>query len=268
MSAISSSGSSGPNMFRNIITGVITTVVGAITVYFLGFHNKGESESSADYLVLKDATINGWDAYVSIENIFQKNFQVLAQGYTEEGFSRYKEETLREKQKFNNDLKKIMETRDLDPIFISLLKRRLNSSEQMDEKYKIHLGKYEAILQTTSDPQLKSQKINEELSRYGRDVGDLNLRFKNEIEEATKILSSKYGRPFAINELMMFQQVSNNTNTNNNTGRNGNNNGGNAQIDEKMLVGTWQMTTNNSTIGTLYQYENGKMYYYFYNGDS
>ena len=96
-------------MFRNIITGVITTVIGATTIWFLGFHNKGGSSSPPDYLVVKDATTNAWKSYVSTENVFFSNWNIYVANYSITGFEHYKETTLGELERLKSDLKKILQ---------------------------------------------------------------------------------------------------------------------------------------------------------------
>jgi hypothetical protein len=44
MSSSGSAAPAGPNVFKNILVGVITTVLGAAVIYFLGFHESGNSE--------------------------------------------------------------------------------------------------------------------------------------------------------------------------------------------------------------------------------
>ena len=65
-------------MLRNIITGVITTVVGAITVYFL-LGRKSDTSSEANMLLMKEATNNAWKSYVLAENVFFSSCSVLAE---------------------------------------------------------------------------------------------------------------------------------------------------------------------------------------------
>lgn len=249
-------------MLRNILTGVITTVAGTTAVYFLGFHNRGGN--SAPYEVVKQATIDGWSEYVSTENSYKEKSEILAQGYTEEGFPRYKEETLKESEKLKAGIKDIAESKNIDRALVSLLKSRLSTWQQRDNKYVIHLANYEQILKTTPDADLKRQKINDELGRYWKDVGDFDRRFEIEVKETTKILTDKYGPRFAITDLKIFQLTNiNNNNTNGNA-----NSGGNAGIDWKMFIGKWQTSNNLGYVGTLYQNEDGRMYYYFFSGDS
>ena len=256
-------------MVRNIITGVITTVVGATTIYFLGFHNSGGS-GEAGFLVTKEATTNAWKSYVSAENVFFKNWGIYVANYSTTGFNHYKEATLVELMHFKSDLKKIMDTKNLDPSFISLLERRLKAKEEWENKYRKHLDNYEMLDKTITDPTEKANKLNEEIQRFLNETKELDQLFANEIDELCKTLTAKYAYTFTWADLLLYQhqpnQNNNKTNTGNTNTGNNNNSGtdaGGTAIDGKVLVGKW-----NSGANTLYQYEDGKMYYYFSNGDS
>ena len=251
-------------MFRNIITGIITTVVGATVVYFLGFHNKGGGSSTPDYLVVKDATINSWRSYVSAENVFFGNWNVYAANYTNTGFERYKQNTLGELDRFKSDMKKILQTKNLDPSFISLLERRLQAKQDWENEYRKHLDNYEMLDKSTTDPNEKNTKLNAEVQRFTNKTKDIDQRFANEIGELCNTLTSKYSYTFSWKELKMYQQLSagNQTDTTRTTST------GTAEADWQKLIGKWQMQDKGTYIGTLYQYEDGRMYYYFQSGDS
>src|ERR1041385_6482195 len=107
-------------MVRNIITGVVTTVVGASIVYFLGFHPKsGSSEDSMQ------KTLKGWRSYVYAENVLYNDWQVLDNNYVNTGFEHYKQATLDELSKFKYKLKEILDDKDLDKTFRSMVQDRL-----------------------------------------------------------------------------------------------------------------------------------------------
>lgn len=268
----SGSSTSGSNtvMVRNIITGVITTVLGASIIYFLGFPKSGGGSSAENMLVTKEATINAWKSYVYSENSFFGNWKIYANNYTEEDFDSYRSSTLNELARFNTDIKKILEAKSLDPSLESLLERRLDAKQQWESKYRKHLDNYERLSKSITDQQEKTTKLNEEVYRFQKDVKELDERFANEIGEMCTTLSAKYNYNFLWSDLKMYQTTTNtnNTNTNNtNTNTNGNNTGS-AGIDWRKLVGKWRTSTGTGQVGTLYQYDDGRMYYYFDTGDS
>jgi len=60
--------SSGNSMIKNIAMGVITPVLAATIIYFLGF-NKGD-DSKAEFKKRKEATEKAWNAYIQNRGIF------------------------------------------------------------------------------------------------------------------------------------------------------------------------------------------------------
>jgi hypothetical protein len=271
---ISSSSNPNKTMLRNILTGVITTVIGGGLIWFLGFHSSGSGSSTPDYLVVKDATMNSWRSYVSVENVFFGNWNVDVANYSNTGFDHYKESTLGELQRFKSDITKILETKNLDPSFISLLERRLQAKDDWEKKYRKHLDNYETIDRSTPDQAEKVQKLNTEVQRFANETKDIDQRFANEIGELCNTLTSKYGYTFSWKDLKMYQQLNsgqtntNGTTTTGTTGTNGNNTGTSTTADWQKLIGKWQMQDKGTTVGTLYEYRDGRMYYYFQSGDS
>lgn len=174
---------------RNILIGVITTVLGSAAVYYLGFHT---TESPANSLSqMKKTTINGWDSYVSAENVFTTNWNILARGFTYEGFDHYKEATLGELDRLQSDFKKILDMKNLDPSLSSLLERRIQAKEQWEQKYKINLDNYQNILQTSPKEEL-TQRLNNEMGRFQNDVRDIDQLCANETNAVCETLTSKY----------------------------------------------------------------------------
>ena len=261
-------------MARNIITGVITTVVGAGVLYLLKF-NKSSDNSEANYLVVKEATTNAWKSYISAENVFYNNMQTYQANYSINGFDHYKEATLGEFEHFKSDLKRIQSTKNLDPSFQSMLEQRVKINDESEDKYRQYLDHYDSVSKNVSDPTERNNKLNAETQRFIDERKERDQLFENSIDELCKTLTDKYSGSFAKTSLVMYQptnqtnqntQATNTNNTNTNSGTDAsktNNNNNTATIDLRMLVGKWIEGSN-----YLYQYQDGKMYYYFSNGDS
>jgi hypothetical protein len=66
----------GGNVFKNIIVGVVTTVLGAAAVYFLGFH---ESKNE-DFEKRKEATETAWNSYHKNMDIFSRVLKKMDDG--------------------------------------------------------------------------------------------------------------------------------------------------------------------------------------------
>ena len=252
--------SSGGNQYlRNIIVGVITTVLGSTAVYFLGFH-KSERSTAEAMLFTREATIKAWSDYVSTENMFTKNWNTLAANYNTARFKIYKEETLEELDKFFRDINGIMQTKDIDLIFVSLLKRRLAAKQQWEKKYRIHLDNFESILNNTPQ-QEQTQKLNEELGRFQSEVKDLDERYSNELENVAKTLSDNYHQNFSSSDLIAFKK--NELSQNNGKSTNSGGSAGLATVDKRSLVGTWLIDQN----WYIYHYDDGRLYMYFTKAD-
>ncbi|MBS1919035.1 MAG: hypothetical protein JST17_02170 [Bacteroidetes bacterium] len=275
----SSISSHSATMMRNIITGVITTVVGAGALYLLKFNKSGDSQE-ASFLIVKEATTNAWKSYVSAENVFFNNMQTYQANYSTNGFDHYREATLGEFEHFKSDLKRIQSTKNLDPSFQSMLEQRLKINDESADKYRQYLDNYNDILKNTSDVTERNKKLDAETQRFIDARKERDQLFENSIDELCKTLTDKYSGSFAKTSLVMYgqtnqtTQTTQTTNTNTNTGNNSGtdasitNNANNnsiaaASIDWRMLVGKWINGTD-----YLYQYQDGKMYYYFGNTDS
>jgi hypothetical protein len=154
-----------------------------------------------------------------------------------------------------------------------LLTRRIESKQEWEDRYRKHLDNYENIDKSTSDQAERTQKLNAEVQRFANETKVIDQRFANEIDELCKVLTSKYSYDFSWKDLKMYQQVitggNNNTGTTT-TGTDGNNTGTSTTGDWQKLIGKWQMLDKgkNIVVGTLFQYEDGRMYYYFQSGDS
>lgn len=272
-------------MIRNIITGVITTVIGAGALYLLKFNKSGDSPE-VNTLLMKEATTNAWKSYVSAENVFYNNMQTYQANYSINGFDHYKEATLSEFEHFKSDLKRIQNTKNLDPSFQSMLEQRLKINDESEDKYRQYLDNYNSISKSINDLTERNTKLNAETQRFIDARKERDQVFQNSIEGLCKALTDKYSGKFDKTELVMYQpstqtnqnnQATNTNNTgtgtttttttNNNSGTDASttnyNNNNLRNIDWTMLVGKWIQGNN-----YLYQYQDGKMYYYFSNGDS
>ncbi|MBK8953334.1 MAG: hypothetical protein IPM85_14770 [Chitinophagaceae bacterium] len=138
-------------VLRNILVGLTTTVLGAIIVYFLGFkdRNVNKAPQEENMLAAREATIQAWKSYVAAENLLLQNFNTFSANFTLARFDEYKKLTLAEVDRFNTDIKKLLEHKKLDPSLVSLLERRLRLKESWLEKYKAHLNNYQRIANTT-----------------------------------------------------------------------------------------------------------------------
>ncbi len=201
-------------VLRNILVGLITTVLGAIILYFLGFRdrNAGSKATQEENLLAKrEATIQAWKSYVTAENLLLQNFNTFSANFSLARFDEYKKLALAEVDRFNADLKKILGYKNLDPSMVSLLERRLRDKESWLVKYKAYLGNYQRIATALLSDDEKNKSLENESYRFQNDVKDLDQKFANEIAGLCKVLTEKNNYNFAWTDLLLFQPPPANT---------------------------------------------------------
>jgi hypothetical protein len=113
----------GSNAFKSIIIGVITTVLGAAAVYFLGFHDKKENPK-------KEATQNAMKSIIQYEQILEKSIMGLAcnsdNEYAQQAF-------LKEIEQLKGNMMNIKSEKDVDNRVFSLIDRRVTSLNELTE---------------------------------------------------------------------------------------------------------------------------------------
>lgn len=249
------------NMVRNIVTGIITTVVGATFVYFLnnsGKHNN--NNSSGNYLEIKQATRDAWKSYVKIEDVEYQNSLLLEKHMKDMGsLDELKDEITKESNKFTADIEALSKKPDIDDALLSLLKRRMDDEKEAMDKWNDFFTSCKNIFNTTQPGQERAGKVNAEYKKM-QTAGDLIVeRFKIEITNLSKSLTEKYGEPFAVTDLQFFQNEKTNNITTENKNENGTvtdvnnkntgNGGTNSPVDQdanKNVTNTNEGTTNNS----------------------
>lgn len=259
-------------VLRNILVGLITTVLGAIILYFLGFRdrNAGSKATQEENLLAKrEATIQAWKSYVTAENLLLQNFNTFSANFSLARFDEYKKLALAEVDRFNADLKKILGYKNLDPSMVSLLERRLRDKESWLVKYKAYLGNYQRIATAMLSDDEKNKSLENESYRFQNDVKDLDQKFANEIAGLCKVLTEKNNYNFAWTDLLLFQPPPANTAAVTNT-TTASAAGGVASYSKGMFCGHFTSfdAANNQLVGYINIYDNGRFYYYFAAGDS
>ena len=222
------------NMVRNIIAGVTTTVIGATFVYFLNKgnnHNNNDTNSSTgSYLEVKEATTKAWKSYVALENLEYKTSILLANHLKDlNTFDEFKDELTKESNKFSTDIEALEKTKDIDDGFVSLLKRRLDAEKEALDKWNSFFASCSTIMNTTQPGQDRNDRVTAEYSKMQTSASFIVERTKTEITDISKSLTEKYGQPFAVADLLLFQdnkktQETTANNNNTNTGVQGNEN--------------------------------------------
>jgi|GEM_PF-3043099 len=192
-------------MFRNIIVGVSTTILGSTAVYFLGFHNKGKGETKASYLEMKESTTRAWRTYVAIDNIYYKNLMSINKDKELIlDLDRYKAEMFKEGARFKRDAENIMKDKDVDKAFVSMMERRFEREKEAEEAITIYIDKLKAVMNSVDKPEEKQQQVFKETRTYQSKANGVLERTLNEMEDLAKTLSERYGQPFNLNEIQAY----------------------------------------------------------------
>jgi hypothetical protein len=196
-----------PPFARNMIIGVITTVLVSATVYLLGFNKKSSGPSK---LERQKATTDAWKTYVVVENIYAKNTILLYTNFGQyssvnEVFGEFKKES----DKFITSLRGLITNEDVDKDMISLLKRRVQNEEATlptVEKFYDELNK---LVDVAVDEDWTEKRLMDTVTLRFAKFGESNKgtidRSITEIEDLSKTLSERYRQPFDIDEFFVIQ---------------------------------------------------------------
>lgn len=201
-----SSGSPGNTQTRNIIIGAIATIIASTSVYYLTqYINNKKSESVPNYLVMKEATTNAWNRYVTMDNIYYKAAAILS---TDPSMLNdpYKhiDEITKEADIFKKDAGKIAKEKNVDPALKTMLARRIDRLSEYTELINTFMTNTKNIIATTTGDEAQKKKIMEAFSPVLASINRLYKKAATEIEELCKTLTATYAVPFDPNEVMIY----------------------------------------------------------------
>lgn len=285
-------------VLNKILIPVITTVLGATAIYFLGFNKKGGGRSDMETLLItKEATIKAWKSFVSSSNIGYKNTMSLTEEYTKklteearQGFESmvpvmkdYREELFRESKKLVQDMEGILKKEeDIDHDFASMINRALDNQKDQDKKISVFFDNLISLAKSDLSIQEKAEKWQKEAEKIIVAGERTDERAANEAEGIAKILSEKYGQTFDLNELLVYVDYTKgkdkkNTKDHNDPAPPDPDAGGGVEVKDpevkpgndvsneavptaSLLTGEWEMTN-----GALELSKNGDMFWTFEN---
>ena len=200
------SGPSGNTQTRNIIIGAIATIIASTSVYYLTqYINNKKSESVPNYLVMKEATTNAWNRYVTMDNIYYKAVNILS---TDPSMLNdpYKhiDEITKEADIFKKDAGKIAKEKNVDPALKTMLARRIDRQSEYTELINTFMGNTKTIMATTTGDDAQKKKIMEAFAPVLASVNRLYKKAATEIEELCKTLTATYAVTFDPNEVMIY----------------------------------------------------------------
>jgi hypothetical protein len=212
----------GSTVLNKILIPVITTVLGATAIYFLGFNKKTTSGRTdmEQMLLSKEATVKAWRSFVVAQNIGYKNATSISDQFGEKTAEAYKQgleklvpvwreyetEYLRESKKLIKDIEHILKEEDIDRDFISMLNRTLDNGKDQEKKIANFFDKMVSLVRSDRDQNEKVEKLQGELTKFMEDGKKDEERMVTESEGIAKILVEKYNQAFDLNELLVYAE--------------------------------------------------------------
>lgn len=215
-------------VLNKILIPVITTVLGATAIYFLGFNNKkgsGRSEMEA-MLLTKEQTVKAWKSYVASQNIAHKNVASISEEYSQristainQGDKEWlaavedlEDEMFREAEKTQKDIENILKDEDqIDKNFVSMLYRALDNHKDQMKKAKVLFQRLKDVITSDASATVKQQRWMEEAQKFTTMGDKIDERSATEAEAISKILSERYAQAFDLNELLVYVEYKNKT---------------------------------------------------------
>jgi hypothetical protein len=221
------------NMARNIAVSVISTVLGATLIYYLGF--RGDGGGGDKTLITKEATSKAWKSFVAVENIYYKNSLSILDDLKEtKKLADFSENIIKESQKFQRDLPEVMKDPNIDGAFVSMIQRRLENEKNIEVKTKKYLDNLQSILDEGLPLEKQRQKLDDADDAWSAYTKGARQRAITDVEDLAKALSDRYQVPFAMTDFMEYNEIkkeTTNTNKTDNTNKTNTDNPDNTKTD-------------------------------------
>ncbi len=191
---------------KNILLAVITSVLGATVIYFLGFNNKKKLTAAEK----EEATIETWKSYNSIENIHTQNLTSLMQDAMQyQRFGDIKIEAGQNSERLISSIDEFIETDGVDEKLVQLLKDRVKAEKKISV---LSAGFYENIDKVVSGmktKQLPKQQVEDtayaRARQYIGQIKGILAPTAETIEKLAADFSKKYDQPFDLNEFLFLK---------------------------------------------------------------
>ena len=261
----SQNSSSGSTQTRNIIIGAIATIVASTTVYYLTqYVNNKKSDSAPTYEVKKEATINAWKRYVTIDNIYYKNILALsADKELLKNLDNYKIETFAETENFINDAEKLIKEKNIDKTLIAMVDRRVAREKESKDRTTSFYDKLNSIKASNLSEGEKLERRTAESAAYLQYAKSLFQRSATEVEDLAKALTETYATTFNPYDVMVYADYKKIIQPAIDTEEEADSAATYAQnINKQSLIGDWSDSGNKISLQ-----ENGNMSYSLISGD-
>lgn len=211
----------GSTVLNKIVIPVITTVLGATAIYFLGFNKKSSGRTDMEQLLIsKEATVKAWKSYVVSQNIAYENVTSIGQEFIEnsnkaakegagvekfvEIWTAYRDNLLRETHKALVDVENMLKDPDLDRDFISFLNRSYEAGKVDEKTSGAFFDRILTLLQGDMDGTEKAQKMQTETQDFVNATVRVADRSVREAEGIARILQERYSQAFDLNQLKIW----------------------------------------------------------------
>lgn len=190
------------NTVKNIFLGILTSVLGATAIYFLGFNNK-----KPRFTVLErgEITADAWKTYVTVENIYiQSTVSMIRDALQFQEFDDIAKESAAESKKIQNSLEDVIAIDGVDKDLVTFLNKRLKTETAQSEETK----KFYQELVLRKEEWTKfplNDTLNERFTRYLEQTKTRFTSIVPDIEALSKKLSETYEQPFSINDMLVIQ---------------------------------------------------------------
>ena len=164
------------NHLKNVIIGVITTVISATVIYFLGFH----SPESDEFKKSKQATIDGWNSLQLYENQFkEKATSMVCSG---NDFSTTA--MINEYEKIIKNINNIQKEQNVDNRLLSLVDRRVSTLEDKKAATADYYRQYDSISADDNDP--RNIKLYNGFLKKIKELDEQDTSFINSVNAELK----------------------------------------------------------------------------------
>jgi uncharacterized membrane protein len=216
MSSSGSAAPAGPNVFKNILVGVITTVLGAAVIYFLGFHESGNSEKKKK----KEATITAWNSLLQYEKLFQQTTnKMVCLGESETA----SKEVTDEMEQLIRDMENIKKEESVDNRMQTLVDRRIESYKKRKDLISAYYNDIMALFNQNLPETEAYQQVVAIQKKLGDRVTGMEEKDKVYAVEIKSTLEKEYKTDLKVPEF-------------------------NNAITKENIAGKWQMNRTNNMV--------------------
>jgi hypothetical protein len=198
--------SSGNTQARNVIIGAIATIIASTTVYYLTqYVNNRKSESAPGYAEMKLGTINAWNRFVTIDNLYYKSVKTLgADKELVSNLDNFNTELFKLTDDYIKAVQSFIDEKNIDKNFLIMANRRIRKEKESLEKITTFYNSLKSIASSNLEDGEKYKKMFDVINKfqnYSRldfELGALDL------EELSKSLVTEYGFAFDPNAFLIY----------------------------------------------------------------